>query len=202
MFVMNIIQMKISKKEANERYVERDWVYKLGEHFKELAYYEVQDTNNNQSHHDIYIPSKEFTIEVKYLKNWDSSSKTKSASKNYKSYEKDFLWLENEIKSGRKNKCAFILIWFNCIDYFGQVMQIGTYHGIKNPVNLERLIYFPFLMSSNPDNTAILTKELQYNYERIFPCQLDLNIIGKGNVNMNCIFLGNKDDRIHIAIYY
>ena len=62
------------KKEANERYVERDWVYKIGEYFKDLAYYEVQDEQNSQAHHDIYIPSKDFIIELKYLKNWNSSS--------------------------------------------------------------------------------------------------------------------------------
>lgn len=190
------------KKEANERYVERDWVYKIGEHFNELAYYEVQDSEKTSSHHDICVPSKDFIIEVKYLRNWNSTSKTRSVSKNFYAYEKDLQWLEKEILSGRKNKSAFILIWFNCIDYFGQVMQLGTSHGVRNPVNLERLVYFPFLMSCNPNNSTILTKDLSYNYERAFPCQLDLNIIGKGNVNMNCLFLGNASDRLHIAIYY
>ena len=55
------------KKEANERYVERDWVYKIGEFFKDLAYYEIPNISNNQSHHDIGIPSKDFIIELKYL---------------------------------------------------------------------------------------------------------------------------------------
>ena len=66
------------KEEANNRYVERDWVYKIGEYFKDLAYYDVQDTKNSQSHHDICIPSKDFIIELKYLKNWNSTSNTKS----------------------------------------------------------------------------------------------------------------------------
>lgn len=190
------------KLEANNRYVERDWVYKIGEPFKDLAYYEVQDSQNSQSHHDICIPSKDFIIELKYLKNWDSSSKTKSASKTWNTYKKDFLWLENEILSGKKSKRAFVIIWCNCIEYFGQVMQLGTSRGIKNPVNKERLLYFPFLMSNTNVTDTIYTKDLVYNYDKNFPCQLDLNIIGKGHLNMDCLFLGNKDDRLHIAIYY
>lgn len=188
--------------EANNRYVERDWVYKIGEAFKDLAYYEVQDSPNSQSHHDICIPSKDFIIELKHLKNWDSSSKTKSASKTWNTYKKDFLWLENEILSGKKSKRAFVIVWCNCIEYFGQVMQLGTSRGIKNPVNRERLLYFPFLMSNTNVTDTIYTKDLVYNYDKNFPCQLDLNIIGKGHLNMNCLFLGNKDDRLHIAIYY
>lgn len=190
------------KKEANERYVERDWVYKIGEPFKELAYYEVQDENNSQSHHDICIPSKDFIIEIKYLKNFNSASKTKSASTKWESYEKDFSWLEREIVSGKKEKRAFVIVWCNCIDYFGQVMQLGTSRGTKNPVNKERLVYFPFIMSNAKITNNIYTKDLVYNYGKNFPCQLDLNIIGKGNVNMDCLFLGNEDDRLHIAIYY
>ena len=188
--------------EANNRYVERDWVYKIGEPFKELAYYEVQDVNNSQSHHDICIPSKDFIMEIKYLKNWDSASKTKSVSKKWETYEKDFLWLESEIMAGNKMKRAFVIVWCNCIDYFGQVMQLGTSRGTKSPVNKERLVYFPFIMSHTKTSGEIYSKDLVYNYEKKFPCQLDLNIIGKGNVNMDCLFLGNKDDCLHIAIYY
>ena len=40
------------------------------------------------------------------------------------------------------------------------------------------------------------------NYDKNFPCQLDLNSIGKGDVNMDCLFLGNKKDKLHIVIYY
>lgn len=190
------------KKEANERYVERDWVYKIGEPFKELAFYEVKDVKNGQSHHDICVPSKEFVMEIKYLKNWDSASKTKSASKQWSTYAKDFYWLEEEIKAGNKNKRAFVIVWCNCHDYFGQIMQLGTSRGTKNPVNKDRLIYFPFLMSKKRTGDVIYTKDLEYNYDKKFPCQLDLNILGKGNVNLDCLFLGNPNDRLHIAIYY
>ena len=190
------------KKEANERYVERDWVYKIGEFFKDLAYYEIPNISNNQSHHDIGIPSKDFIIELKYSKNWTSNSGTKSNSKQWTPYKKDFEWLESEIISGKKGKRAFILIWCNCLDYFGQVMQLGTGHGIKNIVNKERLVYFPFLMNQTINYEQIYTKDLTYNYQKSFPCQLDLNTIGKGNIDMNCLFLGNQNDRLHIAIYY
>ena len=112
------------KKEANEIYVERDWVYKIGEHFKDLAYYEIPNLNSSQKHHDIGIPSKDFIIEIKYLKNWEaaSQSKSRSNSKVWKEFEKDFQWLAEEIKSGKKGKRAFILIWCNCLDYLGQVV--------------------------------------------------------------------------------
>lgn len=190
------------KKEANERYVERDWVYKIGEYFKDLAYYEVQDEQNSQAHHDIYIPSKDFIIELKYLKNWNSAFKTQTARKQWAPYEKDFQWLENELLKGKKTKRAFLLIWCNCLDYFGQVMQLGTSRGIRNPVNKDRLVYFPFLMNNKANLDEILTRDLVYNYGKKFPCQLDLNTIGKGNVDMDCLFLGNKNDRLHIAIYF
>lgn len=190
------------KKEADERYVERDWVYKIGEYFKDLAYYEVQDKENSQAHHDICIPSKDFIIELKYLKNWTSSFNTKTARKQWSAYEKDFQWLEKEILKGKKNNRAFVLIWCNCHDYFGQIMQLGSGGGSKNPVNKERLVYFPFLMNSTNNLDKIYTKDLVYNYQKSFPCQLDLNTIGKGNIDMNCLFLGNSNDRLHIAIYY
>ncbi|MBQ9277710.1 MAG: hypothetical protein IJ224_03650 [Lachnospiraceae bacterium] len=190
------------KAEANKRYVERDWVYKIGEYFKDLAYYEVQDNKNNQSHHDIFIPSKDFIIEIKYLKNWNSAFKTQTASKAWVEFEKDFQWLEGELINGNKKKRAFVLIWCNCLDYFGQVMQLGMGRGVRNPVNKERLVYFPFLMNNKTNLNEILTRDLVYNYRKIFPCQLDLNTIGKGNVDMDCLFLGGQNDRLHIAIYF
>ena len=192
------------KTEANDRYVERDWVYKIGEYFKDLAYYEVPDSDNSQSHHDIGIPSKDFIIEIKYLKNWKSDSKSgaKSNSKQWEPYRKDFEWLENQILAGNKGKRAFILIWCNCLDYFGQVMQLGSGRGKSNPVNKDRLVYFPFLMNNTSSIDRIYTRDLVYNYRKSFPCQLDLNTIGKGNIDINCLFLGNENDRLHIAIYY
>ncbi|MCC2254985.1 hypothetical protein LKD70_11230 [Ruminococcus sp. CLA-AA-H200] len=190
------------KEEADVRYVERDWIYKLGEPFKDLAYYEIQNEKSSQVHHDIGIPSKDFIMEVKYLKNWDSTSKTKTAKKIWKEFEKDLTWLEEEIRTGNKGKRAFIIIWCNCIDYFGRVVQLGSGHGVKNPVNKDRLVYFPFLMNKNQDPEKMYTKDLVYNYEKRFPCLLDLNSIGKGDVEMDCLFLGKREDRLHIVIYY
>lgn len=192
------------KNEANERYVERDWVYKIGEHFKDLAYYEVPDLKRLQRHHDIGIPSKDFIIEIKYLKNWKTVSKSsnRSNSKLWKEIEKGFQWLAEEIKSEKKGKRAFILIWCNCFDYLGQVVQLGSGRGYKNPVNKDRLVYFPYLMNSKGNTAVAYTRDLIYNYNRIFPCQLDLNYIGMGDIYMNCLFLGSKTDKLHIVIYY
>lgn len=194
------------RNEANERYVERDWVYKIGEYFKDLAYYEIPNLDSNQKHHDIGIPSKDFIIEIKYLKNWKSAAKGKSTSransKNWKEFEKDFQWLEKEITSNKKGKRAFVLIWCNCLDYLGQVVLLGCGSGTKNPVNKERLVYFPYLINSKGNTDIAYTKDLIYNYNKRFPCQLDLNSIGKGDVNMDCLFLGNATDKLHIVIYY
>lgn len=190
------------KNEANYRYVESDWVYKIGRYFNDLAYYERRDNENNQSHHDICIPSKDFIIELKYLKNWKSTSNSSSARRQWAAYEKDFQWLERELENGKKGKRAFLLIWCNCLEYFGQVMQLGTTPGVKNPVNKDRLVYFPFLMNNKAELNEILTRDLVYNYGKNFPCQLDLNTIGKGNIDMDCLFLGNEEDRLHIAIYF
>ena len=192
------------KKEANGRYVEQDWVYKIGEYFKDLAYYEIPNLRSKQGHHDIGIPSKDFIMEIKYLKNWTSASKSKtqSNSKSWGEYEKDFKWLAEEILDGNKGKRAFILIWCNCFDYLGQVVQLGGGHGSKNPVKKDRLVYFPYLMNKEGASNTIYTKKLSYNYKKKFPCQLDLNTIGQGNVNMDCLFLGSKDDKLHIVIYY
>ena len=190
------------KEEANYRYVERDWVYRIGGYFNDLAYYEVRDNERGQSHHDICIPSKDFIIELKYLKNWNSTANSLSASRQWKPYERDLQWLEDELENGKKGKRAFVLIWCNCLEYFGQVMQLGTGPGIKNPVNKERLVYFPFLMNNILATDKILTRDLVYNYKKNFPCQLDLNTIGKGNIDMECLFLGNENDKLHIAIYF
>ena len=190
------------KKEANNRYVERDWVYKIGGYFKDLAYYEVRDMEQGRSHHDICIPSKDFIIELKYLRNWNSTSNSPNASRRWTPYEKDFEWLENELVKGKKGRRAFLLIWCNCLEYFGQVMQLGTGPGMRNPVNKNRLVYFPFLMNNKTKADEILTRDLVYNYGKKFPCQLDLNTIGKGNIDMDCLFLGNENDRLHIAIYF
>ena len=191
------------KLEANNRYVERDWVYKIGGYFNDLAYYEVPDSVNTQSHNDISIPSKDFIIELKYIKNFNSHVGTKSGRTNWEAYKKDFDWLENQIISGKKGKRAFVIIWCNCLDYLGQAMQLGNPRSGKKPtVNKDRLVYFPFLMNNTTSTDRIYTKDLVYNYRKTFPCQLDLNTIGKGNIEMSCMFLGNEADRLHIAIYY
>ena len=73
---------------------------------------------------------------------------------------------------------------------------------MRNPVNKNRLVYFPFLMNNKTKADEILTRDLVYNYGKKVPCQLDLNTIGKGNIDMDCLFLGNENDRLHIAIYF
>ena len=57
-------------------------------------------------------------------------------------------------------------------------------------------------MNSKGNADIAYTRDLIYNYDKQFPCPLDLNYIGHGDINMDCLFLGNKTDKLHIAIYY
>ena len=45
------------------------------------------------------------------------------------------------------------------------------------------------------------TSDLIYNYDCAYE-PISLNLIGEKNPNLNCIFLGNKDDVFHFAIFY
>lgn len=192
------------QEEANKFYLEQDWVYRIGEPFKELAHYEVPGERGKQSHHDIGIPSKDFLVEVKYLKNWESASKHRSASKPWGPYQKDFSWLSEEFGYGHKGKRAVVFIWFNCVDYLGQIVQLGKGKGTgSRPVaSPDKLAYFPYLINKSKIPGDIHTDEFVYDYAKEYPCKIDLSSTNCGNVNMDCLFLGKPEDKLHIAIYY
>ncbi|RAZ94238.1 hypothetical protein DK853_36185, partial [Klebsiella oxytoca] len=59
--------------------------------------------------HDLYVEQRNFKIEIKYLKNWISTSDTRSVSKNWSVFQQDFDWLMDEIDSGNKGKAAFVI---------------------------------------------------------------------------------------------
>lgn len=192
------------QEEANKFYLEQDWVYRIGEPFKELAHYEVPGERGRQSHHDIGIPSKDFLIEVKYMKNWKSASKHRTASMSWELCKKDLLWLGKELEYGYKGKRAVVFIWFNCVDYLGQIVQLGEGKGTgSRPLaSPDKLAYFPYLTSKGKKAKGIHTDELVYDYAKEYPCQVDLSSTNRGNVNMDCLFLGKPEDKLHIAIYY
>jgi len=192
------------QEEANKCYLEQDWVHQIGESFNGLAHYEVPEAKGGQAHHDIGIPSKDFLIEVKYIKNWDSASKTKTVGLPWKPCKKDLLWLTKELKAGHKGMRAVVFVWCNCVDYLGQILQLGDGRGRgKRPfASISKLPYFPYLISKGEKTGRIHTDELVYDYAKEYPCRVDLNPIGHGNVDMDCLFLGRPEDKLHIAIYY
>ena len=96
----------------------------------------------------MYAESKDFKIEIKYLKNWKSTLGTNSASKTWGEYQKDFDWLIEEIEKGYEHKRVFVIGWFNCVDSITQYLQLGSGTGSKPLVNEERLAYFPFLIQN------------------------------------------------------
>ena len=188
------------KKVSDEAYNEMDITVRLGYPFKQSVHYTVGDgrTNGIKVNHDLYVKSKDFKIEVKYLKNWKSHSGTASNSKLWSEYQKDFDWLIEEIDSGHKYKRSFVIGWFNCVDSITKYLQLGTGHGSRPLINDARLAYFPFLRKTK---IPTYTSDIVYNYDIAYK-ELSLNLIGETTPNCNCLFLGNENDVFHFAVYY
>lgn len=184
---------------ADERFNEMDITIRLGYPFKQMVHYTVGDkSKGSKTNHDLYVESKDFKIEIKYLRNWCCNSGTKSASKTWKEYQKDFDWLIEEIKNGHKHKRAFVIGWFNCVDSISKCLQLGSGAGSKPLINEERIAYFPFLRKLK---VPTYTSDLAYNYERAYT-ELALDLIGSKSSNCNCLFLGSEKDVFHFAIFY
>lgn len=185
---------------ADEKFNEMDITVRLGYPFKQMVHYTVGDSKRigSKLNHDLFIESKDFKIEIKYLKNWSSGSGTKSVSKTWVEYQQDFDWLFEEINNGYKNKRAFVIGWFNCVDSISQYLQLGSGVGSRPLINEERVAYFPFLRKLK---SPTYTSDLVYNYERAYK-ELSLDLIGKTNPNCNCLFLGNENDVFHFAVFY
>lgn len=195
------------KEISDTKYNEMDITVRLGYPFRNMIHYTVGDSGskrqNSKINHDLYVESKDFKIEVKYLRNWASNGNDKYRSNKiqWAEIEKDFKWLEHEIEMGNKGKRAFIIAWFNCIDNFSQYMQLGCSAG-NNPIASEdRVSYFPFLASSMAAPRK--ASDLGYNYQLSYR-ELPVNTYGRlrKNNELNCMFIGNENDCFHIAMYY
>lgn len=190
------------KKEADENFNEMDISTRIGYPFKQNAHYTVGEGSKTKKaqkiNHDIYIRSHDFRIEVKYLKNWNSSSSTRSSSKNWSVFQQDFDWLMDSIDAESNGKIAFVIGWFNCVKSFAQLMQLGKGSGAYPLVDEKKLPYFPFLTR---DKEPARTKDLKYNYNLAYKVQT-INQIGTRKGGYNCMFLGNESDCFHFAIYY
>lgn len=186
---------------ADKKFNEMDIVVRIGYPFRHMAHFTVGDTVKRgltKSNHDIFIESKDFKIEIKYLKNWKSSSKTSSNSALWSTYQSDFDWLFSEIDNGYKNKRAFIVGWFNCVDHYSQLIQLGESCGKTPLINEKRVCYFPFLRkTTHPTHT----RDLAYNYSLAYEEQT-VTLISQTQGDYKCVFLGNKSDAFHFAVYY
>ena len=201
----SVLDRKSLLKIANDKFNELDIAVRIGYPFKQMAHYQVKVNNNDKnspkSNHDIYIESKDFLIEVKYLKNWKAGSKnSKSNSTVWKAYQADFDWLLQEIDMGNKHNRAFIIGWFNCIDYIGQSMQLGQKDGGCKPlVDEKKLEYFPFLHRTK---RPTYTMDLVYNYGLAYDKILPVSPTQEKAGDYSCIFLGSEKDVFHFAIYF
>ncbi|ERI90966.1 hypothetical protein HMPREF1982_03528 [Clostridiales bacterium oral taxon 876 str. F0540] len=195
------ISKEKTKEIADTEFTEADLVVRLGYPFKQMANFNMQGTDR-----DIVVKQKDFIIEVKYLRNFNSySESSKKKNKTYRSnktiwedaFEKDYSWLCNEIKNGKKGNRAFVIGWFNAVNSFSELMQLGESRGCMPEINKERIQLFPFL-KYNPQTNK--TKDITYAYNRDFK-EYSIHIEGH-NYEVNCMFLGNSEDIFHFAIYF
>ena len=67
---------------------------RIGYPFKQTAHYIAGESNRMKKaqkiNHHLYVEQHEFKVEVKYLKNWMSFADTRTASKNWSVFQKDF----------------------------------------------------------------------------------------------------------------
>lgn len=153
---------------------------------------------NEKENHDLFVKTREFKIEVKFLKNWRSEADTFASSKNWNVFFKDFDWLMDEIDINGNGKAAFVIGWFNCVDYFSSMLQLGKGSGAYPIADENKLCFFPFLTRQT---VPTRTRDLKYNYAQAYE-ELTVNPIGNHKGGYHCMFLGNPDDKFHFAIYY
>ena len=188
--------------EVSKKSSELNLVFRIGYPFGHRAAYSVQtDKGNKKGFSDIEVKSKNFKIEVKFLKKHKSNDgSTNSGKMGWQPIQDDFDWLQGEIEAGNKGQCAFIMGWYNTTKRFSELVQIGRDRIEKSKdfkVSPDKVSYFPFITWDATGNT----KSVTYKYENAVE-ENELPILLKFNRNMHCIFLGQPDDKFHMAIYY
>lgn len=200
--VYNGYDIEQLKEVSSDDFNEMDLTVLMGYPFRQNARYTGNEnkskSKNVKENYDLYIKTRGFKIEVKFLKNYRSESATMSASKNWSVFQKDFNWLMNEIDMNGDGKTAFVIGWFNCVEYFASLLQLGTGHGAYPNVDEKKIGFFPFLMR---ETFPTKTRDLQYNYLHAYK-ELTINPIGKHEKIYHCMFLGRPEDKFHFAIYY
>jgi hypothetical protein len=187
--------------EIAENYSEADLVFRIGYPFGHRARFSMQTAKGKKNDsNDIEVKSKNFKIEVKFLKRYKSNKGNTSSNKIvWKQIQGDFNWLRQKIENGYKGECAFIIGWFNSTDRFSQQIQLGTKSGNSYQViSHEKECYFPFL---GYDEQTRSTKSVFYEYKKALePIELPISLAT--TEKMCCIFLGQPEDKFHMAIYY
>jgi len=202
LFIIDEFNEKFENKSIDElkhfadlNFCEADLVVRLGYPFRQMASFNMQGTSR-----DIVVPKKDFIIEVKYLRNFTSNPQIKSRAAKLvwkEAFQKDYEWLTTEITSGQKGRRAFVIGWFNAVERFSQLMQLGEGAGMYPKINQEKLRLFPFLTHKADSDK---TRDIFYKYEQAF---VEKSIPIKGyQEEVTCIFLGKPEDRFHFAIYY
>lgn len=195
---------KVLKMEADEKFNEMDITVRLGYPFKQNVHYAAGDGKRAKKlqkiNHDLYVEQLDFRIEVKYLKNWISSANTRAASKNWSALQQDFDWLMDEIENGKKGKVAFVIGWFNCVDCFPQIIQLGKGGGTYPLVDEMKKVYFPFLVPKS-NKIPIRTKDLDYDYTNTYK-ETYIRLSSQRKEGFHCMFIGKRQDKFHFALYY
>lgn len=185
------------KQLVEDEFNERDIVFRLAKPFDRLARFEVSKDDGSFGTVDIGIREKNFKIEAKFLRSFLSTHGTPTNKITWEgAFEKDYKWLEQTIKDGKKGKNAFILGWFNVYDRFSQIMQIGEGKGMYPKINPNRLEKLFFLNA-----TGDRTKDIVYDYS-IVDTVYSIRIDGYTGARVNASFIGGEDDVFHFVIYW
>ena len=190
------------KEAASQDFNELDLTVLMGYPFRHNARYTGNENKskqrNEKANYDLFIKTRGFKIEVKFLKNWRSDADTMSCSKNWSVFQKDFNWLMKEIDTNGGGNVAFVIGWFNCVEYFASMLQLGTGAGAYPDVDEKKIGFFPFLMRQT---FPTKTRDLKYNYLYAYK-EMTVNPIGNHTGIYHCMFLGSPEDKFHFAIYY
>jgi hypothetical protein len=191
------------KAEADTCYTEADLVVRLGYPFRQMANFSLKTSKGKGGEfNDIIVKDRDFRIEVKYIRNSKSANKSAAYSvhRNWDKIEEDINWLIEEVKRGHKGKRAFVIGWFNTTERFSDQMQLGKGGGRYPVINTERMKYFPFL---GYDEKTCNMLTVKYNYSSAYsPIPLPLPSLALFGLSVECLFLGEAEDKFHFAIYY
>lgn len=185
-------------------YMEQDLVARIGYFFRDRATYERQYVKEIKAngkpktgHNDLWVKSQDFRLEIKYPKTHKSDGGGEKNKLTWKQHiSPDFEWLQKELLSGHKGKRAFVIGWFNILE-FNNLVQLGDRPGNSPLVDTSKEFYFPFITFNQRTRR---TDTIRFNYG-IADTYLSIDI-PDFQETMQCVFLGKETDIFHFAIYF